>query len=336
MTAAVSATDAQKYARVVGKNTFYFFDHAVQDIHEGHIHSLREILTGLKARVESCRNEGEKKRAFDDMLAERENGLRALLALTGFSNESLKRIITVSRIRDDREFDRVIKKSEWFGAEDAFNKDKREWSSTKITKMVRENAAFRRGIVNLFFEGASVPFLAKTLPPFELRKFSLGKLNFEPAEMLDTLVRYKEKGAFSAHGENNPEKVIAAAIEACGMRFDKGDLPKLAANESGGKRTMDFIIPDKHAPKIIIECSYLSTTSSGQGDKAKTERSIRKMLKQHYPGCRFVGFLDGIGWVVRPGDLLRMVGAFDDVFTLHTDEVERFSGMLKETGGGRK
>ncbi|BEG57396.1 hypothetical protein NHP21005_10840 [Helicobacter sp. NHP21005] len=31
---------------------------------------------------------------------------------------------------------------------------------------------------------------------------------------------------------------------------------------------MDFIIPDKINPQIIIECSFLSTTSSAQGDKS--------------------------------------------------------------------
>lgn len=326
--AAASASDAQKHARVVEKNTFYFFDAAVQDINESQIHSLREILTALKSRVESCRNEEEKRGVFDAMLAERENGLRALLALTGFSNESLKRIITVSRIRDDRDFDRVIKKREWLGKDDAFGAKGREWGSGKIAKMVRENPAFRRGIVNLFFEGASVPFLAKTLPPFELRKFALGKLNFEPAEMLDTIVRYKEKGALLAQSKNNPEQVIATAIESLGMRYDQGDLPKFVKSDPKNKRTMDFIVPNKDAPKVVIECSYLSTTSSGQGDKAKTERNVRKMLRRHYRGCRFVGFLDGIGWVVRPGDLRRMVGAYDDVFTLHRDEMARFKQML--------
>lgn len=324
----------EKRARVFEKNTFYFFDSGEQDRHEGHIHALREILTRLKARVESCRDEEGKRRAFDDMLSERENGFRALLALTGFSNESFKRIISVARIRDDREFDRVINKGEWLRPADKFASDGREWGDEKIARLVRDNPAFRRGVVNLFFEGASVPFLARTLPPFELRKFSLGKLNFEPGEMLDTLVRYKEKGAHSAKGENNPETVIAQAIEARGLTFDRGDLPKFAASESRGKRSMDFIIPDKRAPRIVVECSYLSTTSSGQGDKAKTERSVRELLARHYPDCVFAGFLDGIGWVVRPGDLLRMADAFDDVFTLHKDELARFSALLDKIREG--
>ena len=326
----------EKRARVFEKNTFYFFDSDEQDRHEGYIHALREILTRLKARVEACRDEEEKRRAFDDMLSDREHGLRALLALTGFSNESFKRLISVARIRDDREFDRVINKANWLRPQDKFGPDGGEWGDSKIARLIRESPAFRRGVVNLFFEGASVPFLARALPPFELRKFSLGKLNFDPAEMIDTLVRYKEKGAHAAKGDNNPEAVIAQAIKACGLTFDRGDLPKLAASEPRGKRSMDFIIPGKRAPKLIIECSYLSTTSSGQGDKAITERSIRDVLARHYPGCMFAGFLDGIGWVVRPGDLSRMVDAFEDVFTLHRDELARFAALLDAIKGSMK
>ena len=101
-------------------------------------------------------------------------------------------------------------------------------------------------------------------------------------------------------------------------------------NAPDTKRTMDFIIPDKTAPKVIIECSYLVTTSSGQGDKSKTEISIDSLLKEHYPGAHFWGFIDGIGWYVRKNDLQRMVTAYEEVFTFHQDELERFSQQIRE------
>ncbi|MCL4280321.1 MAG: hypothetical protein KJZ60_11700, partial [Ignavibacteriaceae bacterium] len=81
----------------------------------------------------------------------------------------------------------------------------------------------------------------------------------------------------------------------------------------------------------IIESSYLVTTSSGQGDKSKTEISIDALLKQHYPKSKFIGFVDGIGWYVRKGDLKRMVSAYEDVFTFHEDELRRFKELLKDT-----
>ncbi|MDR0475458.1 MAG: hypothetical protein LBH43_17525 [Treponema sp.] len=102
----------------------------------------------------------------------------------------------------------------------------------------------------------------------------------------------------------------------------------LLKNEPVEKRTMDFIIPSKKSPKIIMESSFLVTTSSGQGDKSKTEGNIKKLISKYYPEAKFIGFVDGIGWYVRKGDLLRMVSAYDDVFTFHKDEIERFKLFL--------
>jgi len=94
---------------------------------------------------------------------------------------------------------------------------------------------------------------------------------------------------------------------------------------------MDFIIPNKKNPFVIIESSFLATTSSGQGDKSKTEISIDTLIKEHYPNAKFIGFIDGIGWYVRKGDLRRMVTAYEDVFTFHKDELIRFEKVLNET-----
>ncbi len=93
---------------------------------------------------------------------------------------------------------------------------------------------------------------------------------------------------------------------------------------------MDFLIPSRSNPKIIIESSYVVTTSSGQGDKAKTEQSVYERIKTHYPQSIFVGFLDGLGWLVRRGDLRRMTLAYDDVFTFRKDELERFALMVTD------
>ncbi|MYB63496.1 hypothetical protein F4X73_02290 [Candidatus Poribacteria bacterium] len=91
---------------------------------------------------------------------------------------------------------------------------------------------------------------------------------------------------------------------------------------------MDFVIPNRKEPQVIIESSYSKTTSSGQGDKAKTEIAMRNLLVDHYPNAHFWGFVDGIGWYVRKKDLQRMVEAFEDVFTLEESELIRFQESL--------
>jgi len=313
----------KKFKTVIDKNTFYFYNPVFQEKYESYINSLNETLLVLKNQVET---QGLKKSIFENLLVEKENGLRALLALTGFANESLKRLITVVRVSDNAELSKLIYKEKWINKED--NDNLKEWSDTRLSNLIKRNEYFRKGIVNLFFEGGTTLFLAQTLPLFELKKLSISKLKFEIPALIDSLVRYKEKGSYSGQSENNPEYFITEILHENNISFEKGDLTELFKNEPIEKRTMDFIIPCKKSPKIIIESSFLVTTSSGQGDKSKTEGNIKKLILKYYPKAKFIGFVDGIGWYVRKSDLLRMVSAYDDVFTFHRDEIERFKLFL--------
>jgi len=317
----------EKYNIVITKNTFYFYNKEFEESYEGYVNSIKETLLVLKNQIQ---NTGLKKELFEDLIYNKKNGLRALLALTGFSNESLKRLITFMRIVNDPELNVLIYKEKWVTeAEISDRENIEEWSDNKIQRKIRENKFFRKGLVNIFFEGSTIPILSNALPLFELKKLSISKLNFEIDALIDTLIRYKEKGSYSGKKENNPETVIEDILDEIGIGFDKGDLSELISNAPDTKRTMDFIIPDIKNPRIIIECSYLVTTSSGQGDKSKTEISIDSLIKEHYPKAHFLGFVDGIGWYVRKNDLKRMVAAYEDVFTFHQEELERFKSLLK-------
>jgi len=316
-----------KFQKVIEKNTFYFFNQKFEENYEGYLNSIKEILLVLKNDIEL---NGLRKETFEKILSEKENGLRAILALTGFSNEYFKRITTLIRVVEDEELNRLILKEKWITSVEKYAEGIVEWSDNKIVKMINENKYFRKGIVNLFFEGATIPFLSNTIPLFELKKLSISKLKFEIPEMIDTLIRYKEKGSYSGKKENNPEILIEEILNELEIDYEKGDLSELVENAPISKRTMDFIIPNKKNPVIIAESSYLVTTSSGQGDKSKTEISIDSLIKEHYPNSKFIGFVDGIGWYVRKGDLKRMVSAYEDVFTFHKEELNRFKGMLKK------
>ena len=313
----------QKFKTVVNRNTFYFFNPEFEDQNEMYLNSLKQTLLVLKNKIET---EGLEPKIFEDLLLEKEYGLRALLALTGVSNETLKRLTTIIRAVDDPELSKLVHRSGW--CEDANSGNLSEFSDDKVATLIRDNEDFRKGIVNIFFQGSTVPFLVDTIPPFELKKLSISKLNFELPDMIDTLIRYKEKGSYSAKQENNPERVIAAMLDERGIYYGNGDLRELVKNAPDTKRTMDFIIPSKQDPQIIVEISFLATTSSGQGDKSKTEISVGDLIKSHYPNAKFVGFVDGIGWYVRKSDLGRMVGAYEDVFTFHADELQRFGKLL--------
>ncbi len=319
----------EKYLNVIKNNTFYYYDEEFESEYEKHIFSVREAIIYLRNEVD---NRGCKKEVFEDFLRRKKDlGLKALLAVTGFSNEGLKRLITVVRIVDDLDVSRLVYKDKWAGAITLLQKgipDVTEWSTAKIEALVRDNEYFRKAIVNIFYDGSGIEFFQRVLPTFEFQKFSLEKLRFDMNAIMDTLARYKEKGSRSAKHMNNPESLVQKILERHRISYDKGDLTELIAKAKVTKRTMDFIIPDKKNPRIIAESSFLVTTASGQGDKSKTEVGVGALIKQHYPNTTFIGFVDGIGWYVRKQDLKRMVEAYEDVFTYHSDELQRFERFV--------
>jgi len=318
----------EKFNTVIQKNTFYFYNKEFEEEYEAYVNSIKETLLVLKNQVQ---NKGLKKELFENLISKKENGLKALLSLTGFSNESLKRLITFIRIVNDPELDELTYKEKWIGESDSIPVENiSEWHDDKIQKWILENEYFRKGLINLFFEGSTIPILSKALPLFELKKLSISKLNFDIDALIDTLIRYKEKGSYSGKKARNPEQLIKEILEDLDLGFESGDLGELISKAPNRKRTMDFVIPNKKSPKVIIESTYLVTTSSGQGDKSKTEISIDFLIKKHYPKAHFLGFVDGIGWYVRKNDLKRMVTAYEDVFTFHPEELERFINLIKE------
>ena len=316
------------YQRVIEKNTFYFFDPEFEEEYDAR--HITRLTTQLLLLYEKVRKNGVQKAYFDEVL-QRENGLRAILALNGFSNEQLNRVITLARVINDDSLDELLNRKNWNINDKMRPGHVSEWGTSRIEKLVRNNPAFRAGIVNLFFEGACNVSISEYLPPFEVKKLSIEKLSFKTEAMVDILVRYKEKGSYSGKKQNNADTLIKRILDDCHLSYEVGaDLNRLLDAGVATKRTMDFIIPDQADPRIIIESSYQSTTSSTQGDKSKTEINVDALIHTHYRKAQFIGFVDGIGWYVRKRDLKRMVSAYDDVFTFHKDELARFRKLLTD------
>lgn len=316
---------AEKLNTVISKNTFYFYNEEFEESYEGHISSIAQNIFLLKNKIEI---EGLKESVLLEHITKVEDGLDAILTVTGFSKESLQRLITFIRATDDKTLSILVNKYSWP------NEDfKTEWGLDKIKSIIKTNEKFAEGIVNLFFRGPTVPVIKKVLPLFEFKKLDIKKFSFSIESLVDTIIRYKTKGSYKAAREGNPEVVIEQVLTSLKLTFEKG---KFRIPEAGNiPRTMDFIVPDKTSPKLLIECSYSVTTASGMGDKAKTEKTVADYLKKNYPDVVFVGFVDGIGWYVRRGDLKRMVDAYDFVFTFSKNEINRFKNLLTEIFYGK-
>jgi hypothetical protein len=311
-------SDEEKLNIVIERNTYFFRNPITEEDIESQVTQITQLLLNFQNKLKT---KNLSKKLIVDFIREKEDGLTAILALIGLSRESFLRLLTFTRISNDEELIKLINKESW-----NIDNEQIEWNEEKIIRYIKENRSFSEGIVNLLTEGSTCKILRKVLPLFEFKKLSLGKFKFDLHEMIDTIVRYKMKGSIVAGREMNPERVIENILRENNIEFVKGRLPNI-------RRLMDFIIPNLQRPKIIIECSFVSTTSSGMGDKARTELGIAEQIRRYYEYATFISFIDGIGWLVRRNDLMRMVNAFDNVFTFDYSEIKRFLRFIKDILG---
>lgn len=88
----------EKFNIVISKNTFYFQNEKYEEYYEGYISSIAQNIFLLRNKIE--RN-GLKESILLEHITEVEDGLDALLTITGFSKESLQRLVTFIRVTDD-------------------------------------------------------------------------------------------------------------------------------------------------------------------------------------------------------------------------------------------
>lgn len=318
-----SRTTAAKLQTVFDKNTYFFKN----PIHEKNTQTYIENLIGMIVQLQSEMKESSFSKEVINNFLKKTHALKCILAVSSVSFELLQRIVTIIRKEDFKDFDIYFYKNKWAGG--LYEK---EWGSKKIQSLVQKNEFFRKAIVNLFFEGEKT-ILQDFLPEFNLRVLNVDVLDNIPTlsyKTLEILFHYKERGSHAGKKQNNPETLMEKILKNHNIPYEKGDLPLLKTHENVRKRTMDFMIPNKQDPKLIMEFSYLTTTSSGDGDKAKTENGVKDLITEYYPSAKFVGFIDGVGWISRDKDAERLCEAFDDVFTFHEDELVRFDDYLKK------
>jgi len=321
----MTKTEQNKIDIVKNYNTFYLNMEEFEVEHEQYLKSLGKTMSNLHHEVKTY---GVKKEIFEDLLT-KENGLLIFLTLTAFSMENLLQLITVIRLCDDEQLISSVHRDKWKSTKR--NSDS-PWSSPTVTSKVKKDEFFRKGIVNLFFEGHKSIFLQNMLPQFMFNCLSaekLGSILYTNDDVQDTILRYKLRGSRAGKKKNNGEVIIEEILHELNIPYERGALSELVKHSLNSSRNMDYACPSKDNPLVVIESSYETTTSSHQGDKAKAEIGVRELLAKHYPKAIFIGFVDGVGWYVRSKDSRRMINAYDDVFTFHDQQIERFKNFMR-------
>ena len=179
----------EKFNIIIERNTFFFQDVEFEEGWEAYISSLANLLLLLRHNLKAASSNEDKKSVVADFIMSKQDGLSAILALCGISEELLLRLITLVRTIEDEELNKLVNR-------DNFPQVPldREWSKNYLFKLVRTKRELAQGLVNLLFEGFSVPILRKSLPLFELKKLNFNKLDFSVESLVDSIVRLAKRG----------------------------------------------------------------------------------------------------------------------------------------------
>ncbi|MEH7037187.1 hypothetical protein COM13_16125 [Bacillus pseudomycoides] len=280
------------------KNYTPFF---IDDTYENQVDSeIDDIVESLHKNMEKI---GDEEGLFAYIKSDVES-LANILSLLGFSAEKFTRIISMFRMNEG----------------DNFNT---EWKLPQIRKKMLENEAFAKKVCRLLLNGATDEEFTNSIPKFYLDNLvlddtALGQL--ADKTRLKRLVKQKRDGKYNNdvgdHVEDLIEKRLIMLETKYGVTYEREKFVNWIA------RNMDFCIPNKEDPHVIIEVSYQITTSSAQTTKreveVKTSEEIRRHNIQYGKDIAFVNFIEGGGWLGRQSDMRKLVHCSDYVLNINT------------------
>ncbi|WP_181248527.1 DpnII family type II restriction endonuclease [Flavobacterium magnum] len=243
--------------------------------------------------------------------------LRCLISLIGLSEERLKRVVSLIRVKFlNQEFNT-------------------EWSTKQISNLIIKDDMFRNLLVDFFINGRN-SIVGEEIPLYYLQNFKLLSIdfindlsNFNYVERIlnDGEIQDKYSNRVGTHIETLIKNKIDSYNSVTGRNVSyevMKEFPLLNKN-------IDFLIPSLNEPKILIEASYNITTGSGQSKRADQLVDIYSALMKHNANHRqnqiiMVNYCDGFGWVGRQNDLHRIYGASDYVINQKT--LDLLDGIL--------
>ncbi|MEK5197272.1 DpnII family type II restriction endonuclease [Bacillus sp. FSL M7-0884] len=233
-----------------------------------------------------------------------EDSLMDILSLIGLSSEKFKRIVTMIRIWDKAEV-------------------KTEWDLRKIRREIIQNKEFAEKICLLLLDGKNNETYKRYIPRNYLDYLTLDQnvmKQIEDKDRLKRLIKARQDGKYNNDVGDRVEFTIMKKLEEIKEKYGVGYEREQVVNWI--ERNMDFVIPNKEDPYVIIESSYQITTGSGMTTKSRDEVVTSQTIRMHNiknnKNIAFVNLLDGAGWIGRQSDMIKIHNCSDYVIGLQT------------------
>jgi len=313
----------------------------------------KSVFEDLKQLYNVLRDEEQFRRKLEAISKVDERIIPCLFYLSGISFELLGRlfifldkIFEEKKLQDNCELYKLIKVYKYGG--ERRRRKKLGYTSNEIKKRLKDNS-YRLIVIfilaKIIFGKLSV-YLSKNITCNDKTTMSIIeqiKVIFDNAGIftrkilsklcenstkfisiiVEELIKRAEKGGLSAIEGYSYEDVIEDLLKEHDIKYDR-TTKRAKSKRKEGKRIWDFYIPNRKNAKIVVEISYMITTSSAQTIKTEEIASEAKKGKKIYM------ILDGAGWIARASDTKKYLNTGAKIFTFHPESLPKFIEFIKK------
>jgi hypothetical protein len=296
-----------KYDKVISSTTMFVVSEPLEAEYSRKIDEQTKELNMNLSHINS--SEGLKK-----YISEYPNSLENVLCLMDISLEKFKRIISLLR----------IVKGYSVGS---------EWDLKKTRKYMLEKQDFMDEVCELLMEGVGTKKYQESIPRFYLENF---KINLNVLSRLTNdddlkrLIKSKLETSYNNDIANCYFSIITEGISLIAHKYGYDVEVRVFVKAIG--REVSATVKHNGNIKIVIDLSYMITTSSSQTDysrKIKGTYDFQRKISSENPLDYFVYvvILDGAGWVGRQSDMQTIYKSCN--YFLNLRNLEKFEEIVK-------
>jgi hypothetical protein len=272
-----------RYDKLISSTTMFVVNKQLEESYANKVNQqTRELNTNL-SHINST--SGLKK-----YISEYSNSLENILCLMDISVEKFKRIVSLLRIVKGYSVSS-------------------EWDLRKTRNYMLEKSDFMDEVCELLIEGSETKKYQETIPKFYLENFKinlsvLSRLTNE--DDLKRLIKSKMETSYnndiSNYYFNTVTEEISRIVNNHGYDIELRAYIKLL------NRDVSALVKQNGKIKLVVDISYMITTSSSQTDyyrKIKSTFEIQRRYNADNPleSFQYVVIIDGAGWIGRQSDL---------------------------------
>lgn len=269
------------YEHLLESTTLFFVD---QEVEKEYNKRIAESVNSLRNKLSQINSLA----GLREYVKQDKNSLENILCLLDVSTEKFKRIITLLRI--NKKYTVTT-----------------EWSLTRTWKYMIENESFLNEVTELIFSGANNERFKEIIPKFYLDNFKIDIDVISRLSNNDDLIRLVKGNIETTYNNDIANAYYRKVTDSLINASEKNGFDyELKSTVDLLNREVSFVIKHGRNIKMIIDISYIITTSSTQTNFAKKIKDTFLKQKECYSTDKefsYAMIIDGAGWIARQSDL---------------------------------